>query len=754
MVSTKRGRDTRLTFDRRTAQLPGAAFSEVRQLLQIIGAKRPDMLVVQGDTTSAFAAALAAYYAGVPVAHIEAGLRTYDPWEPFPEEFNRRAIAVVAALHFAPTPLARENLIREGVPRERVFTTGNTGIDALMNLLKSSGIDPYEPQAIKERETSNTVVITLHRRENQANLAAIFSALRRLAEAFPRHRFLYPVHPTPAIRREAIRELKSMPNFFLLPPVPYRRFVTKILFPATLVITDSGGIQEEAAHLGIPTLVLRKKTERPEGVTAGVATLVGSDAEKIFSVAHNILSEPAAWKKMARPCVLYGDGHATERIVTVIERFFGLTQEIPPPFVPRLNFRRSIAPSGKAALRPANIEEARRRVEIWLLTSGIQDRSRNSAQNGGVYCWYDEKEERYPFIYSEITGYYLSFCAYLHVHATDPQTSTAALTSARLAADWLINSAYDQNFSLMLTRYYLDSREAELSSAYSFKESLAYSFDNGMIVNGLVNLYKVTGDNRYLDMAKRIASSLIDRMQTSDGLFSATFSLKEKKPLDDLRVWSRHPGSHHVKLAIGFLELYKITGDDKFLTSATRIRDAALHYQHDNGRFEVFGRERDTYTHYHLYSIEGLLYIALTNPENKNGHRPLDAAYRAFSWLLQKQFITHTGGIASSYFNHQTVGNETADILAQTVRLGALFKSLGLLTPRQEQQVHSVVSRLLQFQAQSAQPSVAGGFYYGFGEHGEIIPHVNSWASMFAAQALDMFYRANNGEKISMDNFV
>lgn len=291
----------------------------------LIEEERPDLIVGQGDTTSALCTALAAYYAGVPFAHVEAGLRSGDLSRPWPEEGNRRAIGALARWHFAPTAQARLNLLQEGVAVERVILTGNTVIDALEHVAEHpdtrlpAGLDVDGP----------LVLITLHRREiHGAPLLGILRALRVLARLHPEVTFVFPVHPNPQVLAPARRALSDIANVRLLPPLPYTEFVG-LMRCAQLVLTDSGGVQEEAPALGVPLLVLRDVTERAEGVEAGAAQLVGTDPEKIVSAAHILLSNRRAADAMRAAPNPYGDGRAAARIAEVL-----LTDRCARPFLP------------------------------------------------------------------------------------------------------------------------------------------------------------------------------------------------------------------------------------------------------------------------------------------------------------------------------------------------------------------------------------------------------------------------------------
>jgi UDP-N-acetylglucosamine 2-epimerase (non-hydrolysing) len=268
----------------------------------------PDWLLVQGDTTTAMAGGLAAFHRGVRIGHVEAGLRSGDLQRPFPEEANRRIIDVLADALFAPTALSRDRLIAEGAGRDRVFLTGNTVIDALYRVA----------EGLPEEPPSSEVLVTVHRRESfGAPLREILAALRELALAFPENRFILPVHKNPKVTGPVHRELAGLVNFELVAPLSYRELV-RLMRRCRLVLTDSGGVQEEAPAFGKPVLVLRERTERPEGVDAGVALLVGTERARIVAAATLLLSNREAYLRMSQPANPYGDGRASERIAAII----------------------------------------------------------------------------------------------------------------------------------------------------------------------------------------------------------------------------------------------------------------------------------------------------------------------------------------------------------------------------------------------------------------------------------------------------
>lgn len=283
---------------------------------------KPDWVLVQGDTTTVMAASLLAFYHHIRVGHVEAGLRTLNRYQPFPEEINRRIAGVVADLHFAPTEHSRQNLLRENIPPEAICVTGNPAIDALNSIVRFPA--PLETQKLLEKLDirpggKQLILITAHRRENLGQgIENICLALRMLAESYAdRLELIYPVHLNPNVQEPVYRLLSGVPNITLTPPQDYLPMV-HLMKRSVLVLTDSGGIQEEATSLGIPTLVMREVTERPEGVEAGVLKLVGSDTRRIVQEARSLLDDEAAYQRLACASNPFGDGHAAERIVAAL----------------------------------------------------------------------------------------------------------------------------------------------------------------------------------------------------------------------------------------------------------------------------------------------------------------------------------------------------------------------------------------------------------------------------------------------------
>ena len=279
---------------------------------KVLAQAKPDVVLVHGDTTTSMAAALAAFYARIPVGHVEAGLRTTTIMEPFPEELNRRLTGVMATYHFAPTTISRDNLFAERVVRENVFITGNTVIDAF---LATSQLAKSTPEALRGLDPARRIIyVTAHRRENHEAMVGIARALKEIAALPERPQIVWPVHPSPMVAPIAHAQLDGVDGIRLVEPLGYADSVACVA-ASYFVLTDSGGLQEEAPTLGKPVLVMRRETERPEGLAAGTLRLIGSDPATIVSETRRLLEDPAAFQAMAHASNPYGDGKAAERIV-------------------------------------------------------------------------------------------------------------------------------------------------------------------------------------------------------------------------------------------------------------------------------------------------------------------------------------------------------------------------------------------------------------------------------------------------------
>ena len=322
--------DLNIMQDRQT--LTGITTRALDGLADVFATAKPDVVLVHGDTTTTFAAGLAAFYHRIRVGHVEAGLRTYDKYSPFPEEMNRRLTGVLADLHFAPTAANRDNLLREGVDDKAIFVTGNTVIDALASTVQQRYVfsDPF--LKAYSFEGKRVVLVTAHRRENLGEpLENICRALRDTLDAYPDVELVYPVHLNPAVKEVADRLLGDHPRAHLIAPV-HVQDMHNLMARAHLVMTDSGGLQEEAPSLGKPVLVMRKETERPEAVGAGTVRMVGVAYEDILAGADELLGNPDAWRKMAKAVNPYGDGKACHRILDALAWSFNLPGERPAPF--------------------------------------------------------------------------------------------------------------------------------------------------------------------------------------------------------------------------------------------------------------------------------------------------------------------------------------------------------------------------------------------------------------------------------------
>lgn len=308
--------DYNLDIMRQNQTLASVTVDILNELGHILKAEKPDMILVHGDTTTSFAAALTGFYANIPVGHVEAGLRTYNMHSPYPEEFNRQAVDLVTALYFAPTEWAKQNLLEEGKKAEDIYVTGNTVIDALRVTVR----DEYQNENLDWCSDSRMILLTAHRRENLGEpMKHMFCAVKRVVEEYPDVKVIYPVHKNPKVRQTAQEVLAGIERIRLIEPldvVDFHNFMAK----SYLILTDSGGIQEEAPSLGKPVLVMRDTTERPEGIEAGTLKLVGTTEENIYCEMKRLLDDHIVYQTMSKAVNPYGDGHASERIVQAILR--------------------------------------------------------------------------------------------------------------------------------------------------------------------------------------------------------------------------------------------------------------------------------------------------------------------------------------------------------------------------------------------------------------------------------------------------
>lgn len=292
----------------------------LERIKNVLEEAKPDVVLVHGDTSTTFVTALACFYLQIPVGHVEAGLRTYNIYSPYPEEFNRQAVGIISQYNFAPTEMSKNNLLKEGKKAENIYVTGNTAIDALKTTVR----DDYSHSEMEWANGSRLIMITAHRRENLGEpMHHMFRAIRRIMDEHPDVKAIYPIHMNPVVRQTADEELGGCDRIRIIEPLDVLDF-HNFLARSFMILTDSGGIQEEAPSLGKPVLVMRDTTERPEGIAAGTLKLVGTDEEVIYKNFKELLESEAAYYAMAHASNPYGDGHACERIADILE--FGKTE--------------------------------------------------------------------------------------------------------------------------------------------------------------------------------------------------------------------------------------------------------------------------------------------------------------------------------------------------------------------------------------------------------------------------------------------
>ena len=313
--------DYDLNIMRQGQTLSGITSAVLEGMGAVLEAEKPDIVLVHGDTTTTFAGALAAFYARIAVGHVEAGLRTYDKYSPYPEEMNRQMTDRLTDMFFAPTALSRQNLLDENIPAEKIYVTGNTVIDAMSTTVSEN----YHHPALEDMgENDRLILLTSHRRENIGDkMRSMFAGVRRIAEELEDVKVIYPIHKNPVVRDIAHSVFDGCDRVKLIEPLEvfdFHNFQNR----SYLILTDSGGIQEEAPSLGKPVLVLRDTTERPEGIDAGTLKLVGTDGENIYRETKRLLTDKTAYEAMSRACNPYGDGHASERIADAIEEYFNI----------------------------------------------------------------------------------------------------------------------------------------------------------------------------------------------------------------------------------------------------------------------------------------------------------------------------------------------------------------------------------------------------------------------------------------------
>ena len=381
-----------------------------------------------------------------------------------------------------------------------------------------------------------------------------------------------------------------------------------------------------------------------------------------------------------------------------------------------------------------NIGEAVGLAKEWLLQSGIQNIGEDKTTTGGFHSWYDG-QGGYPYVYSEITGYATTTL----LHLNNLEVGKILVDRAELAAGWLMNQATHPCGGVRTRYFYKNPPEG-----YDWKNGIIYAFDTGMVLFGIANLCSETGKREYLDYAKSLADFLLG-MQKDDGSFYAYYDPRTKEKVDIPDKWSTQSGAYHAKLALGLLKLSEIAEDNRYRESARKVCEYALGFQQPDGRFITFRKEGDTHMHPHCYTGEGLLFAS----ERLNEPRFEQAVKKAAEWSIGEQLPS--GGTPSMYYRDSGAGQwERTDELAQVLRLGLLT-----LDDSYQDKLSKLADRLLSFQDQSAEPAKCGGFKYGFGEEGRKFDHTNSWCTMFALQALQMYdQKINKGQKLRVEYLI
>lgn len=390
--------------------------------------------------------------------------------------------------------------------------------------------------------------------------------------------------------------------------------------------------------------------------------------------------------------------------------------------------------SEKMMLSPEVIDESIAKAKSWLVNSGIQNTDSKLLEvKGGFNSWYDVNNENYFYTYSEITGYAITNFIFLH----ERESKNIYLLRAILAAEWLLDKASHKSGGVK-TRYFLDNKNT--NELYDFANGVVHSFDNGIVLNGLMDIYEATKEGRYLRVANKIGNLLVETMQKEDGSLYASYSHKEENFKDHDEKWSTQSGSFHAKVAMGLLKLYEATKNDKYKEAVIKLCNSALKLQEAEGRFISYKKEKDTHLHPHCYSAEGLLFAGIY----LKNEAYIKSAVNATKWALERQM--ENKGIPSMYVKGQSVNIERSDVIAQVLRLGIIMRSMDLIDKEYDSILDNIAERLLEFQYKNTDIKTEGSFVYGHDVDyrdnlkGEKKDHANSWCTMFAMQAL-MYYK-------------
>ncbi len=587
-------------------------------LRPILEEERPDWVLVQGDTTTTMAGALGAFQQGWKIGHVEAGLRTFNKHDPWPEEMNRRVAGVLADVHFAPTPSSAQNLYREGVSKDRVYVTGNTVIDAL-NAVAEMPFDAGETLlADLGLNGKRVIVATMHRREMTPEaLEDVCHGLRAVAEGHPEVQIVIPVHRNPKVRGPVRDALGDVSNISLLDPLDYQPMVW-LLRRSHFVITDSGGLQEEVTALGKPVIVIRGTTERPESVEAGNAVLVGTDGKAIESWATSLLADEHTYEAMARSSNPYGSGDAARKIVDILaERSLGPD-----------------GPSGSGVAGPARIDPEVIRwgadgLARWISSGACQSAS------GAFAAWVELASGEKAYDYAEITGYALT-----HIAARE-SLALQEVAVGRRAADWLVGRV----------------KRGNLAARDGWDGDAVYLFDLGMISAGLQSFGRRVEDEEYVATGVELVDLLDEELSTDPGAVSSHGARSERTN------WSTRGVVHLAKLVQAFL----LAGREE---QAGRLIEAVRAVQRPDGHMPTDPESDVTMLHPHMYGAEGLwMWGSATGDQDA-----IDRSRAAVQWVWTHQL--HSGGLPRAVGRPEPI--EQLDVTSQAVRMALL---LGVRSP-------------------------------------------------------------------------
>jgi UDP-N-acetylglucosamine 2-epimerase (non-hydrolysing) len=588
-------------------------------LRPILEAERPDWVLVQGDTTTTMAGALGAFQQGWKIGHVEAGLRTFNKHDPWPEEMNRRVAGVLADVHFAPTPSSAQNLYREGVSKDRVYVTGNTVIDALQTVAGMPFDAGKTPLAELGLDGERVIVATMHRREMTPEaLSDVCLGLRAVAEGHPEVQIVIPVHRNPKVRGPVHSALGDVSNISLLDPLDYQPMVW-LLRRSHFVITDSGGLQEEVTALGKPVIVIRGTTERPESVEAGNAVLVGTDGRAIESWATSLLADEQTYEAMARSTNPYGNGDAAGKIVDILA-----ARSLGPG-----------RPSGSGPAAPARIDPdvirwAADGLAAWI-SSGVCQSS-----SGAFAAWVELASGEKAYDYAEITGYALTHLA-ARVSLSPDETAVG-----RRAADWLVGRV----------------RHGRLAARDGWDDDAVYLFDLGMISAGLQSFGRRVEDETYVATGLELVD-LLDEQLSADPFGPVSSG----GPRSERTNWSTRGVVHLAKLVQAFLLAER-------QPQAARLIDAVRAVQGADGHMPTDPESDVTMLHPHMYGAEGLwMWGSATGDQDA-----IDRARAAVQWVWTHQL--QSGGLPRAFGRPEPI--EQLDVTAQAVRMALL---LGVRSP-------------------------------------------------------------------------